>query len=1564
MNSTGGKPPFDPNQPYTATDTGKPYFDPSQPFDVVDEKKKSKQSVVNSGVGSPVGANPTSQSESTSASALEPSPFESARTEIKRILTNTKPLPQGVTPEMQLGVVMQGLSPEDQIKAKDFTDKFKKYAPDIAILGQQVNENPEDTRALNLLGQRYADMGDDATALNFFSNSNSKKDNVEALKGIARIYTKQGNNEQAKQAWIDVQKKKPNDSESALNLARIYTAEGNIEESDKQAAGIEHPYAYNLKALNAEKRGDKSGAKINKAAADSLTWEARMNQQTEQSYREQHPELTDQAEAAGVQNTQPPFEKSNIAETLSYPFTKFAEAETGALHSFAEGIRQITEAGKQSPSSFSEYVSHTLKGVNGIVTAGFSGLMLAAPMVNTAFNMLPDKAKDILFEPINTLADLTPEEVASMSQNKQAGLSLLNNVASLAMMAGVHKGAKDRFSADKVVAPSEAVADNAARNSLKKTLGDVTLNEVQKTQDINARIPDTVKDPDKRVAIASLLSKKDALVAAKEKMDESFHPSMDEKIAEVDKQIQDESGYRAPVKETKTKQTSAAAKPVTEKAAEPSVQTEEVLPADKQKVAGVTVEKPTEEKSVEYKSERSKPEWTQSEVAKLTEKDAIDVNEIKKKDEAGEDFAIVTGSNPEGKALSEADNAALQVKAAEWLKEHGYEPKAVVGRYEGLGEQSFFVDGMSLKDAQEFRKEFNQESVLHQKGMVYEDSFVPRAFDKESGQDFAKGDFTPETDFATMAKQPDGSVKSFSLGFKWGEKKPIAEIEQALTEQKTELANRESVKIKAKQIADRVRSLKTDASSFKRTDKAYGVVFPFLPEVYNGAIELAAKAIEAGGSVVEAVQKAIDHMKDSDWYKGLSSEHKIQAENKLREDVAKQEFLTEELPEPSNKEQDTRKFIETVEGSNKTTEEMKSKVAELDKFYDVIHNQDAIKAADTKINKDLSKAKEEVLSDSAPNEVKSALAIRLMKHYERIKDIDSALEIFNSYEKQLRDAGRFIQAASLWDKLSPRAFLKSALNQAKALGKDLPLEVQRNILEKMTEIGEMPEGAEKTKKTLEVLNYIADQLPHSTVELLDAYRYQNMLSNPRTHLRNVYSNAFNTLISRPADMFMKAGYDLFRHPFNPAARDMKFSNIPKYYKDVFSAIPRAVAGFSEAFANGYISDKILDLKDTDTQIAALRRANLPKALTAIPRFMEAQDNFFSTLIGSGEKARLMSQGMSESEAGIQAKKLAENYLYRSKLGDKEYMKNAPILARSLDSLGQWVMKGRKLPVLGTALKWFIPFITTPINVAKLGVERSPLGFIGGNYSREQIARATVGSMITVTGAMLAAQDRTTWAAPSDPREKELFYASGRKPYSIKIGNKWIPMQYLGLYGIAMAIPAAIKHYAQDEKHALSDGDIKHVVDAALSTSGFIANQSPLAGVDAFSKLAGGEIDEAQYKSLGFATEQFLPLQGFVRYINTILDPVYRKSHGYVESIEKDLPILSKELEPHTTLTGEPAKRESFNYYLPYDVGLSIEELDLPLEQRRKLLQIREKAKQGSEPITSPEPSQGYTPNFH
>lgn len=192
--------------------------------------------------------------------------------------------------------------------------------------------------------------------------------------------------------------------------------------------------------------------------------------------------------------------------------------------------------------------------------------------------------------------------------------------------------------------------------------------------------------------------------------------------------------------------------------------------AQYQTIAGVEVNFPSLDEQAALKKERSTPEWTQSKIAQIPKSDVVSIAKIKDLLDGNKDFAIVTGSNPLKSALPEETNNKLNAAAQKWLKERGYKPKMIVGRYEALGEESFFVEGMTLADTKAFREEFQQDSVLHSEGMFYANAYEKRV---KLEDDLSKGPFQTDTDFASAALQPDGSVAAFSLGFDFDNKLPI-----------------------------------------------------------------------------------------------------------------------------------------------------------------------------------------------------------------------------------------------------------------------------------------------------------------------------------------------------------------------------------------------------------------------------------------------------------------------------------------------------------------------------------------------------------------------------------------------------------------------------------------------------------------------------------------------------------------------------------------------------------------------------------------------------------------------
>ena len=631
-----------------------------------------------------------------------------------------------------------------------------------------------------------------------------------------------------------------------------------------------------------------------------------------------------------------------------------------------------------------------------------------------------------------------------------------------------------------------------------------------------------------------------------------------------------------------------------------------------------------------------------------------------------------------------------------------------------------------------------------------------------------------------------------------------------------------------------------------------------------------------------------------------------------------------------------RKFIDTVKESPTTEEGLREAAANVKpQEYNVQPNKESLSKANDRIAKSAEDAEKYVKSDATLSAEKGATFISLIEKNQSEGNFEKAVDLTEAYDLQLREAGRFVQAASIWNKLTPEGFLKWAQKEINKVNEkrgftdrffnskkaELTKEDKAFITEEMGRINKMKDGPEKTKATLDVIDFVATKAPPTISEMIDAYRYQNMLSGWQTQERNIGENIFNTVMTRPYDLAVEGAIDYVQSTLQGKSREAYAKDIAVYYRGAINSIPNALDAFKAVIKMDVESFGKPDIGvDFKSEIGKARAKQLPKSLTVVSRFMEASDRFNSTLISSGEYAVLRKKGVSHEKALAESKALGQRYLYRNKFdvnkNDLSYMSKVIV---DLDKL---LVESRHLPVIGKPMSWFIPFIRTPMNKGIAMIEHSPLGYARSlnSFNKQTASHAIGGSVITAIGAMYALQNKTTWVAPSDPELKKLFYASGKRPFSVLMGDRWVPVWYLGPFAMAFALPAATKYYHEDQKLALSKNSFEKMIDIANGSARFIGSQSSTQSIGAFFNLLAGDVDYTTPHQLGFMTEQILPLSGLVRTTNKVLDPVYRKPDGYFESIMKDLPVLSKDIEAHTTPLGEQAERDVFNAFIPYETG--------------------------------------------
>jgi len=473
------------------------------------------------------------------------------------------------------------------------------------------------------------------------------------------------------------------------------------------------------------------------------------------------------------------------------------------------------------------------------------------------------------------------------------------------------------------------------------------------------------------------------------------------------------------------------------------------------------------------------------------------------------------------------------------------------------------------------------------------------------------------------------------------------------------------------------------------------------------------------------------------------------------------------------------------------------------------------------------------------------------------------------------EIGQALQSARFTPKLSsaylsawaPKKFSNILKEMAEKRGKVLSDEFLNDIGGKIRKIfTDIEVPAEKERALMELINKeIVPQLPLTFLEKINLFRYGNMLSGPLTHLRNLIGNTVQLINRNFFVLPTEAVIEYLKNPFNPALREIYFSDLPKIWKETLGSLGLAFETAVRVFQKGEVSERMFDfLKGSEdafeTMVNFSRYNNVPltlKPASYISKTLESADKFFTTLIAQGEKFRLMQQaersGQKITKSLLrqieeQAQEVAAEYFFRRNLGVGTEKLN--YFAQALDWVGESILNKRnealrsKNPVakaMGLGLSMLVPFIRTPVDIGIVMLEHSPLGFVRpiDSYTSEKLAQAVAGSIFSGVGAWCAFNDRTTWIAPKNEKEKAIFYEN-RKPFSININGADVPLLYFGPYGVALAVPAALKWALAERKPDISPGLDEALAATALETVRFIMSQTSLEGLTRLGKVLSGD----------------------------------------------------------------------------------------------------------------------------
>lgn len=324
-----------------------------------------------------------------------------------------------------------------------------------------------------------------------------------------------------------------------------------------------------------------------------------------------------------------------------------------------------------------------------------------------------------------------------------------------------------------------------------------------------------------------------------------------------------------------------------------------------------------------------------------------------------------------------------------------------------------------------------------------------------------------------------------------------------------------------------------------------------------------------------------------------------------------------------------------------------------------------------------------------------------------------------------------------------------------------------------------------------MLTYLMEATPSTPIDKLESVFINNVLSGTTTQLTNVIGN-FARLMYQLSLKPVSVGIDVVESAVTGKPRTEWLST---WGPEALGAVQGMRTGFKKALFAFNTGLRTTNLEQMKVAPQALK-GKFGKIYNIPTRSLLAADEFFRSMnnqmllnkfawedglskgLEGDELVEHVAKNLATPPADMMEKadKLATDLLYQTR-GDETEIGKALKDKLSID-MGKL---GKFKP-----MSFIIPFITTPINVAKFGlIETTPIGLASstgkrvlGKITRNEFNREFASALVgTAQLAILASyfdQGEIIGEFPVSAKERDALYAQGKLPNSIKIGNKWVP----------------------------------------------------------------------------------------------------------------------------------------------------------------------------------------------
>jgi hypothetical protein len=587
---------------------------------------------------------------------------------------------------------------------------------------------------------------------------------------------------------------------------------------------------------------------------------------------------------------------------------------------------------------------------------------------------------------------------------------------------------------------------------------------------------------------------------------------------------------------------------------------------------------------------------------------------------------------------------------------------------------------------------------------------------------------------------------------------------------------------------------------------------------------------------------------------------------------------------------------------------------------------EAIKHANARIGSNPNKAFNEfkALYDSGKRIKKNDIATAevLIQIYSAKRNTKKAMELITMVAELATELGQSVQALSLIKRTSPQGkkmAIEKAVARLKAkyfeMGKTLDIKLNPALVEDLltkTSIEEMDAVVDKIKQD------IADQMPTTFMDKMNAWRYLSMLGNPRTHIRNLVGNGTFWVMNKMKDTIATGIEKVFVEESKRTKAVMVSKETRAFASNMFEDVRDEITSSGKY--------------DIGHDIESLKKVFDPEWLESLRKFnfkaLEAEDTIFMRW------AFIESLGQYMQARGIDPKNVTPKQIEMAKRhaiieARKRTFRQASELANTLNHIE------RTNKVASFFVASTIPFKKTPINIMKSGFEFSPAGLIvnsikgavdvkRGKFNAtqfiDQISAGLTGTSIALLGAWFYSMGLISGGEDDEETAKMRTYNRqlGAQPYSLNLFGTNVSLDWLTPAVMPFIIGAEIEKVFEQ---GLNGSLVNEVPEALVSIFDPAFELTMLQGItstlQSYNDSGAGVAGEVISQATANYITQFAPT--LLAQVARIVDPTARTTYApsdseynqfaesTVRKILNKIPYANQLNQPVINIKGEEVK---------------------------------------------------------